>query len=668
MDINTIKQYKKAYSETCGLGCHSSKINKVLDCLKFIKNFNIIINKNVAIPSWDYIRQIQIIHAHSSIRIENIYAYPFDTNFIRCIPLDRRAIASVTIDYSKILTLSLKDLETNICTNSPNEESQNILISTLNSIRILIKRYIDYLQNNPSERNKQLSYYLQRIESEKCISFDEALQRILFFNALFWQCNHKQNGIGRLDLILEPYYNNDVKNGILTYSSAKELLTRFVEILGKDTLRKSAALIGDTGQVILLGGVNGKGKTIENDITHILLEIYTEKPTADPKLILRVNSKTSPKIWEKATDCILKGSGSPLIMNEDVIIPMMVEFGYAKEDVYNFGTSACWEPLIIGKSFDQNNCIKNITILDALTRTLNKYENHTFNEFLQNIKSEIIYQIGHHNLNVKFDVSPLFSLFFDDCIKKGKDFTQGGARYNYHGLLVVGLPNFINSLLNIKEYVYEQKLCTLNDCLYCINNNYQNKEDLRLLFSQSTKRFGSTSQDVLELTQTIMDTIDQAVSTLTMFGEKIKVGFSSPGYIGLAKDYPASLDGRKQGDPFAVHISPISADIDIAEIIDFASKIKYEGCRLNGNVVDFIIPVAYAKQKNKLTSIIKNACKRGLFEMQLNVLDKATLIDAKQHPEKYPNLIVRVWGFSAYFNDLPEEYKDNLIKRAELYE
>ena len=95
---------------------------------------------------------------------------------------------------------------------------------------------------------------------------------------------------------------------------------------------------------------------------------------------------------------------------------------------------------------------------------------------------------------------------------------------------------------------------------------------------------------------------------------------------------------------------------------------KYEGCRLNGNVVDFIIPVAYAKQKDKLTSIIKNACQKGLYEIQLNVLDKATLIDAKQHPEKYPNLIVRVWGFSAYFNDLPEEYKDNLIKRAELYE
>lgn len=668
MYINIIKQYKKAYSETCGLICHSSKFSKILNLLKFIKKYNVITDQKKTTPSWDYIKQIEIIHTNSSIRIENTYVYPFDTNYIRCIPLDRRAIASVTMDYNKILTLSLKDIEINICESSPNHESKEILISTLNSIRNLIKRYLDFLQNHPSERNKQLSNYLRRIESEKCISFDEALQRILFFNALFWQCNHKQNGIGRLDLILESYYNNDIKNGTLTYSLAKELLTHFIEILGKDTLRKSAALIGDTGQVILLGGINKEGKTIENDITHILLEIFTENPMTDPKLILRVNQNTTEQIWEKATECILKGSGSPLIMNESVIIPLMENFGYAKEDIYNLGTSACWEPLIIGKSFDQNNCIKNITILDTLTNALNKYDNNSFNELLQNVKLEITSQIKHHNLNVKFDVSPLFSLFFDDCIKKGKDFTQGGARYNFHGLLVVGLPNLINSLLNIKEYVYEQHLCTLKDCLDCINNNYQKREDLRLLFSQSSKRFGSTSADVIELTQTIMDTIDQIVKTLSMFGEKIKVGFSSPGYIALAKGYPASLDGRKQGDPFAVHISPVSTDIDIAEIIDFASKIKYEGCRLNGNVVDFIIPVAYTKKKEKLTSIIKNACQKGLFEIQLNVLDKETLIDAKRHPEKYPNLIVRVWGFSAYFNELPEEYKDNLIKRAELYE
>ena len=90
-----------------------------------------------------------------------------------------------------------------------------------------------------------------------------------------------------------------------------------------------------------------------------------------------------------------------------------------------------------------------------------------------------------------------------------------------------------------------------------------------------------------------MEQIGKAVSKRTMFGEKIKVGFSSPSYIGLAKGYPASLDGRHKGDPFAVHISPISSNIDISEILDFASSLKYEDNRINGNVVDFIVPASY---------------------------------------------------------------------------
>ncbi|MGH6553693.1 glycine radical domain-containing protein [Bacteroides hominis] len=128
------------------------------------------------------------------------------------------------------------------------------------------------------------------------------------------------------------------------------------------------------------------------------------------------------------------------------------------------------------------------------------------------------------------------------------------------------------------------------------------------------------------------------------------------------------MDGRKAGDPFAVHISPLSSEIDIAEIMDFATKLNYEDNRINGNVVDFTIPASYIQSPTKLENLIKNACNRGIFELQLNVLNYKQLVDAKLHPEKYPNLIVRVWGFSAYFNDLPNEYKDNLIERAKLYE
>ena len=106
---------------------------------------------------------------------------------------------------------------------------------------------------------------------------------------------------------------------------------------------------------------------------------------------------------------------------------------------------------------------------------------------------------------------------------------------------------------------------------------------------------------------------------------------------------------------------------DLQEVLDFAGKLDYSGNKMNGNVVDFIVPKVYADVPDKLMAILKNAMTTGAYELQLNVLDAATLKDAKAHPEKYASLVVRVWGFSAYFNDLPEEYKDNLIARAEAY-
>lgn len=668
MIVDKLKEYKYAYAIDHKKARPCGKLAKLKGLFTFMKENHISFIKRGVSEETSAALQIREMMDWIRFGIEDGYVYPYDTYVIRSVQMGKICIASVTPDYAKILDSSLAETKNKVISLCPYEEMKINLLLTIEGIDKLVKRIEAFLQKEDAERAQQLLWYFQRILTRKVDHFDEAIQRILFYNALFWQCKYVHNGIGRLDLILGKYYKKDLDAGIETRDSAKDKLRKFIKILGKDTQAKSAALIGDTGQVIIVGGVDESGNTVENDITHILLELFAEHPVPDPKLILRVNANTSDGAWNAGVRTILRGSGSPLIINEDVVMPLMVKFGYKKNDVYNFGTSACWEPLIIGKSLDQNNAIKNITILDSLTSTLEKYDNKNFDELLGHLFKEIQKQIEEFDLNVKFDESPLQSLFFDGCIENGKDFADGGAEYNYHGLLVVGLVNLVNSLLNIKEFVYSKKLCTLQDCRLCIRDNFANHEDLRMLFMQNPKKFGLCDSDVVALTNQIMDSISDAVSKRTIHGTKVKVGFSSPSYIGLAEGYPASLDGRRKGEPFAVHISPISSDIDISEILDFASELKYEGNRINGNVVDFIIPASYAKNPDKLVDILKTACKKGIFELQLNVLDKRTLIDAKTHPEKYPNLIVRVWGFSAYFNDLPEEYKNNLIKRAELYE
>lgn len=665
--IKTIKDYKYAYAIDMKQNRPTTNIGKLFGLMRFMCTNKVIFGRDGINPTLSSAYQFEKITQETSLTYLDEYVYPWDLSVIRHVPKGDYRIASTTVDYSWMLHHPLKDKLKEI-EKLPDGDFKNALVITLNAIKDLAVRIANELKESASARNSQLSEYISNIWDKPCTSFDECIQRILFFHALFWQNKHRQNGIGRLDYWLESFYINDVKKGVLNREQAKEHLLDMVRILGKDLKAKSNSIFaGDTGQVIIIGGVDENGNTVENDITHILLEIFKEKPVPDPKLILRINSSTSDDVWQDAVKSILRGSGSPLIMNEDLVIPLMEKFGYEKQDVYNVGTSACWEPLIIGKSLDQNNCIPNIPVVACIETVLKQYPNKSYGEFLSNVEKEIAKTIADCNLNIKFESSSLLSLFFDDCIAKGMDFTSGGAKYNYHGILIVSFPNMINSILNIKKYVYEDKVLSLQECGECIEHDYKDREDIRQLLLTNPLKFGLADEEVLGLTQRLMDVIEEATSKRTMFGQKIKVGFSSPSYIGLSKNSKASLDGRKKGEPFAVHISPVSSHIDISEIFDFASNLQYKGCNMNGNVVDFMVPAAYAKNENKFMTLLKESFKNGLFEVQLNVVDKQTLIDAKAHPEKYPTLVVRVWGFSAYFNDLPEEYKDNLIARAEAY-
>lgn len=616
----------------------------------------------------DYVRQMNAVVEHIDLSQVEQYAYPMDPWVARIPMKGCQILVSMTIDYSMVLESSLAILS-NLLKGHSNVHFRDVELGMIDVIRLAASKVHANLMEKADVRSRTLAFFFKVMLDRAPQSLDEALQKLLFYNALFWQANHWHNGLGRLDLVLDDYYRRDIESGKMTREQAKMMLTNFVKVLGKHTRQKSLTLYGDTGQYILLGGVDKDGRRVQNDLTEIFLEIFTELKVPDPKLILRVNEHTTDTIWKKAIDCVVTGCGSPLLMNEKLIMDGMVEFGYKKEDVWNVGTSACWEPLIIGKSFDQNNPFPNIPVVAALNDAINASADYKdISSVIAATKVNIAKQIKETIHDITFDVSPLYSLFFDSCIERGKDYSQGGADYAYHGVQVVGLPNLVNALLNLKKYVFEQNALTLEECRKAISANYEGHEDVRQLLLSNELKFGNSNPEVVALTNDIMDFISKEVEKYTCNGEKLKVGFSSSQYIMARKKAKASLDGRKDYDPFAVHISPVSQKIDIQEVLDFAGLLDYSGNRMNGNVVDFILPSAYIKQKDKLVTILRNAMTSGVYELQLNVLDAATLRDAKAHPEKYPDLVVRVWGFSAYFNDLPEEYKDNLIARAEAYE
>ena len=595
------------------------------------------------------------------------YQYCFDPTHVRNLAKGAMPIASITVDFNKVLDWTAESAEKELKECSDKDFASTEL-SIIESIKTIGDRIAGI--NLRDERQKATKAYFPEILHRKPQSFDEALQKILFFDSLFWQADHYHIGLGRLDLILMPYYEADLSSGKITRESAKSLLADFCRTLGSQTASKSPELIGDTGQYILLGGINAQGKPVDNVITELFLEIFAENHFPDPKLILRVNADTPDVIWEKAVKSIASGNGSPLIMNETRVMKGMKDFGYAAEDVWNVGTSACWEPLIIGKSFDQNNSIQNINLCELLTDIILSDKSLTdFETLISEYQKAIDKEIRTLAKDLDFDSSPLFTLFFDDCIKNEKDFTRGGARYAYHGMLAVGLPNAVNSLINIRTLVFDKKIISLDELRDALKSNFTGKhKDLQKLLASGDEKFGKNSELTLDLTNRVMTMVSQSVEKVQINGQKVKVGFSSPAYYNSGSVSCASADGRNAGDPLAVHISPTSSEIDLYEITDFASRLDYSINRLNGNVVDYIVPPAYISNPQKFVAILKDAIKKGVYELQLNVLDKATLVDAKMHPEKYPDLIVRVWGFSAYFNDLPEAYKDNLIERAGTYE
>lgn len=611
-------------------------------------------------PNLKNSKGIQIKELFSKIKIK----IPKD-NFIftidefKTVNYKDRIADNLSIDYLKVLNTSLNELKE--LNNDYDDYSLNQM-NALNAIEILIDRTIHEIKTSNRNDKKEFIEYLDNIKNNKTTSFKEALQRILFFNQILWQTGHNLNGFGRLDYILNDIYIKDT----IPQDEALYLIKKFLISAHSYYEYKSNSLIGDTGQIIVLGGLNSDDSYFTNDLTYLFIQAIKELQLPDPKLILRYSNKIPDDLLKDSIDCMSTGVGSPLISNDDEIIPSLIGFNYDKEDAYNYVVSACWEPAPVGKGMELNN-IDSLVFIEPLNELLDNNTNFTnFDEFKQEYKkylkryiNDLLDKIDAQN----WETDPILSLFIEDCNNKKKDFSQGGAVYNNYGLTSVSLSNTINSLYNVKKLVFDDNKFTLNELNTQRKGNFKDEAILKKLKSQL--KFGNDNDEIIDLTNEITEFTNNIFSSRTnKFGGKFKFGLSAPSYISKSPNVKASLDGRKDFEPFNVHIS-LEDNKDYTEIMHFASKLDYSGSRFNGNVVDFMITPDFINNNfDKFADFIKLSLDMGVFQMQLNVVDSKTLIDAQKNPDNYPNLIVRVWGFSTYFKDLPKDYQDVLIKRA----
>lgn len=493
-----------------------------------------------------------------------------------------------------------------------------------------------------------------RVSLEKPTNLRSALQAILFWNSLLWQTGHTLVGLGRLDKVLGAYEVPE---------NAESLICDFLKTLHSEYTFKSASLKGDTGQLIILGGVDTENGYFCNEYTRLFIKCLKKVHLPDPKILLRCSAAMPTDLLELSMECNVTGIGSPLFSNDDTIIPHLMDFGYDREDAYNYGVSACWEPLSIGNSLEQNNlanieygkCAHAMIMDDHFVQCTDmKTIVALYVKKLQEDCQSIICGLD----SIQWQKDPLLSFMMG----LNQDISEGGAKYNDYGILSIGMSAAVNSLLNINKYVFEEKRYSLEKIQNTVKDNYKDGIEP---FDRNENGYGTDSPEAIELTNyLIKQTENNFKSYRNMLGGKVKFGLSSPSYLDLGKNCGATLDGRKANEPFQTHISRDKGE-PLTEIMNFESKLQFSGVSSNANVLDVMIPASLIKDNiSKFAIYMKGGIKEGIFQLQMNVLSYAQLVDAKAHPENYPNLIVRVWGFSAYFNDLPEEYKDNLIRRA----
>ena len=355
--------------------------------------------------------------------------------------------------------------------------------------------------------------------------------------------------------------------------------------------------------------------------------------------------------------------------NDDAVIPALCSAGYEEKDAYYYSTSACWEPLILGVSCDQNNA-QIFNFAKPFVDMLNGNELEKINDVNSLIVQYKKYLFKYIEdlltpmTEFQFEEDPVLSLLSTTALSMGKDITRGGVKYSNIGLTSVGLGAVVNSIMNVERLVFDEKKYSLDELNEKRNDNFADVSILKDL-KEMDMFFGCDEKRVLDLTKDFMNFTEKEFSKYhTKYAGKFKIGLSSPSYIAVAKNTPATLDGRKNGDPFSTHISS-DRPLPVTELLSFASKLDYSGLKCNGNVVDFIVnPELLRNNIDKYCLLVKSAFAQGVFQMQMNVVSSKTLIAAREHPEQFPDLIVRVWGFSAYFKDLPDEYKDVLIQRA----
>lgn len=494
------------------------------------------------------------------------------------------------------------------------------------------------------------------------------------------------NTFGRLDKDLYPFYISGIKKGVITPDEAHDLISHFLLIWDchyDHDMKMEGYSDHELENTYTLGGCDEKGNVLYNEVTKMFLKATREYKIIFPKITCRI-SKNSPKEYlDEINKSIIKGTTTVIIQNDDATIPAIERAGRPFEEAFDYAITGCWGIATNQEKYDHGsymNLLKSFEIpLHKLTDKMKEIEIDfklfddckSFGQFYETVLENARILI-EERLNVtrgggqifhKVDRLPIFSSTLENCLETHRDYTMGGAKYNDDYLLMFGFPNIIDSLLAIKALVYDQKKYTLDEYLHAIRSNWEEFEDMR----QDAIRcpgWGDGSEESCALAKRFNDDLFAICQKMKgTYGGKVHMGhLTYTEIIWWGEKTLALPDGRRSGEYFAQGLTPsrLKKIPNACDVIHSLSSLDPSTLGSN-SVVNIILPDNITL--DICEAFLKSACSSALQSLQLNCVSKEKLQDAQKHPEKYPDLIVRVTGFSAKFTSLSKRWQEEVISR-----
>lgn len=570
-------------------------------------------------------------------------------------------------------------------------------IAGLEAVRAISESYAKLARQRLSDAKTEEERRFMRMTAENAAvspweppkTFFQALNLCAFAREIPAELEGLQlNSLGRPDAWLIGFYESDLAAGRITRQDAYDLICRFLLMCDSvyDPMTEVDLCISQENEhTLTLGGCDAEGRKVFNELTKMFLQAYRELHTIYPKPFCRYSKSSSSEYLRLIGDDIMAGHGIYALMNDDCVIPAMTAAGHSLEDAREYLCSGCFDLTI---SACEDNTGGNFfflpRILDATIRGSAEDE-QTYRLKLRRIDSagsfEEVYRAVMDNVKEilrdmacdqrdygKFHSEllpvPMHSVCCYDCLKKRKDFSAGGQRYNPHAILLAFFATFLDSLLAIRTLCFEKRICSLGDLLDAVRNNWKDAEELRRQVL-AAPHWGDDLQETRELARRIVDELFQTVDGIsTNRGGRYQLGISVyREFLREGKTTKATPDGRFDGEELSQSLNPshFRCREPMTTVLHCLSSLDLK--RFAGNSVVNLCLDRENCSSDTVEALIRSFAALDLQQLQLNCMSTKDLEDARIHPEKYPNLVVRICGFSAKFIALSPEWQDEIIGR-----